>query len=294
MDRRSLALIAAVCTIALPQFASAQPTSPLNWTGFYIGGNIGYSWGRSASTISFSDATSGAVLSSSNANFNLDGVIGGGQIGYNWQARNWVFGIEADIQASGQKGSGTGSCAGGTLAGGSVLATLSGTCAPGHVGDTAPFDVAALPVTSTLSQKLDWFGTVRGRLGPTITPTLLVYATGGLAYGHVSSTNAISGTNITGAQGTNTFVLTPVSASFSNSATKVGWTLGAGIEGVLGGNWTGKIEYIYIDLGSVSGAFATPIVTTTGAFLTSSYRSHITDNILRVGLNYKFGGPTGP
>jgi outer membrane immunogenic protein len=138
-----------------------------------------------------------------------------------------------------------------------------------------------LPVNSTLEQKLDWFGTVRGRVGPTITPTILVYATGGLAYGRVNSTNTVSGTNITGTQGTNTFTLTPVAASFSDSSTKIGWTLGAGLEGVLSGNWTGKIEYIYVDLGTVS---------TSGAFLVSRFSSRITDNILRVGVNYKFGG----
>lgn len=59
---------------------------------------------------------------------------------------------------------------------------------------------------------------------------------------------------------------------------------------MLSGNWTGKIEYIYVDLGTVSGAFATPIVTTSGAFLVSRFSSRITDNILRVGVNYKFGG----
>lgn len=177
----------------------------------------------------------------------------------------------------------------GSFAGGGAPG-FSGACTAGHIGDTAPFDVAALPVNSTLEQKLDWFGTVRGRVGPTITPTILVYATGGLAYGRVNSTNTVSGTNITGAQGTNTFTLTPVAASFSDSSTKIGWTLGAGLEGVLSGNWTGKIEYIYVDLGTVSGAFATPIVTTSGAFLVSRFSSRITDNILRVGVNYKFGG----
>src|SRR5215218_4381566 len=98
MARRSLALIAAVFTIALPGLASAQ-----NWAGFYIGGNVGYSWGRSDSTISFGNATTGAVLSSSEVKFNLNGAIGGGQVGYNWQSQNWVFGFEADVQASGQK-----------------------------------------------------------------------------------------------------------------------------------------------------------------------------------------------
>ena len=288
--------VALMATIAAPAMAADMPVkaplapaaSPYSWTGFYAGGNIGYSWGRSASSLSFVDATSGAILSASDAKFDLNGVIGGVQIGRNWQTNNWVWGLEADFQGSGQKGSGSAACAGGSLAGG--VPGFSGACTAGHIGDTAPFDVAALPVTSTLEQKLDWFGTVRGRVGPTITPTILVYATGGLAYGRVNSTNTVSGTNITGAQGTNTFTLTPVAASFSDSSTKIGWTLGAGLEGVLSGNWTGKIEYIYVDLGTVSGAFATPIVTTSGAFLVSRFSSRITDNILRVGVNYKFGG----
>jgi outer membrane immunogenic protein len=71
----------------------------------------------------------------------------------------------------------------------------------------------------------------------------------------------------------------------------VGWTLGAGIEGVITGNWTAKLEYLYIDLGTVSGTFLTPLIATSGAFISTSYSSHITDNILRVGLNYHFAGP---
>jgi outer membrane immunogenic protein len=72
----------------------------------------------------------------------------------------------------------------------------------------------------------------------------------------------------------------------------VGSTVGAEVEGRCGqGKWTAKIEYLYVDLGNVSGSFTTPIVAPSGAFLTSSYNSHITDNILRVGLNYKLDGP---
>jgi outer membrane immunogenic protein len=264
-----------------------------NWTGFYLGGNVGYSWGRSDTTSSFLDATSGAVLNSASSKFNLDGVIGGGQLGYNWQNSNWVFGLEADIQGSGEKGSTSNSCPGGSATA-TTLAGLSSACSTGHLGDTAPFNVAALPVTNSLSEKIDWFGTVRGRIGPTITPTLLAYVTGGLAYGEVGTTDTVSGTNITnpGGQGVNGgTVLTPLAASFGNSSTRVGWTVGAGLEGVVSGNWTAKIEYLYIDLGTVSGSFATPLIAPSGAFLTSSYSSHITDNVVRVGLNYKFSGP---
>jgi outer membrane immunogenic protein len=57
---------------------------------------------------------------------------------------------------------------------------------------------------------------------------------------------------------------------------------------VIAGNWTAKLEYLYVDLGTVSGSFATTIGTTN---LVSSFSSRVTDNILRAGINYKFGGP---
>ena len=66
--------------------------------------------------------------------------------------------------------------------------------------------------------------------------------------------------------------------------------MGAGLEGVIGGNWTAKIEYPYIDLGDISGSFVTRITAPSGAPVIVRCASHITDNILRVGINYRFGG----
>ncbi len=238
---------------------------PWSWTGVYVGLNAGYSWGRSNTDAAFT--TGAAVLFAANNSFNLNGWLGGGQIGANWQTGNWVLGIEADIQATGQKG-------------GFDFVCPTGICA-------APFGVIALfpggPVTASLNQKLQWFGTVRGRAGVTVTPTVLAYVTGGLAYGELKSDLLVSGTNAGVA----------ASAAFSSSTTKAGWTVGAGLEGRLGGNWTAKIEYLYVDLGSVAvGPFVTPIVAIGGAPLAVNLNSRITDNILRVGVNYKFGpGP---
>ncbi len=256
-----------------------------DWSGFYVGGNVGYSWGNSSGTQSLTDPGTGTLLNSAATKFHMDGVIGGGQIGYNWQKDKWVFGLEADIQGSGQAGNGSAVCAGGTA---TVLNSL---CALGHIGDTVPFNVPAFPVTSTLAESLDWFGTVRGRIGVLADPKVLLYATGGLAYGEVSASNTVGGFNITGPQGVNGSTITPFAAGNSNSSLRVGWTLGAGVEGVISGNWTAKLEYLYIDLGNVSGSFVTPLIAPSGAFATSSYSSHITDNILRAGINYKFGGP---
>jgi outer membrane immunogenic protein len=307
MKRFSIGIAAVTSLLATGAWAADLPArtytkAPVyvepvyDWTGFYIGGNVGYSWGSSNSTVSMSDATSGTILNSTIGKFNMDGVIGGGQIGYNWQRDKWVFGLEADIQGSGQGGNLTGVCPGNTTtftrASPTNAAAVAGTCSAGFFGDTGNFNVGGLPVTDALSQKLEWFGTFRGRIGTTFTPTILGYVTGGLAYGEVSTNGTVSGTSIVGVNGTNgPTTLVPVAGSFSNSSTRVGWTVGAGVEGAIGGNWTARLEYLYIDLGNVSGSFVTPMVAPSGAFLTGSYSSHITDNILRVGVNYRWGGP---
>jgi outer membrane immunogenic protein len=277
-----LVLLAAAASFASATEASAQ--NVFTWTGFYAGPNVGYSWGRSKSDIFYGDGT---LLSSATDSSKMDGAVGGGQIGYNWQVGNWVFGWESDFQFTGQKGNSGGVCAGGAAAD----ALVNSACVPGHIGDTDPFNVGAFPVITTLSQSLNWFGTVRTRVGSTISPGFIAYATGGFAYGHVTTTQSVSGTNVIGVNGTNPSTLVAVSASQRDTDTLGGWVLGAGIEGQISVNWSAKIEYLHIDLGTVSGSLVTPLITNSGAFLTSSYRSHITDDILRVGFNYRIGTP---
>jgi outer membrane immunogenic protein len=240
-----------------------------DWTGFYIGGNVGYSWGRSSDTSSLTNGAGTFLFTSANKT-NLDGVVGGGQIGYNWQIQNWVWGFEADIQGTGEKGSRAFTCPAGICTPSTILG--------GPLALVVLVPGAAVPLS--LEQKIDWFGTVRGRVGVLATPKVLLYATGGLAYGEVKSSETVAAL-LTG---------------FSSSTTNVGYTVGAGVEGVIGGNWTAKLEYLYVDLGRVSGAFATTIPafgsgTVASGTLTSNYSSRVTDNVLRVGVNYKFGGP---
>jgi outer membrane immunogenic protein len=118
-----------------PVYTKAPPpVDVFNWTGFYIGANIGYSAGRS--NINGFGST------------DLNGVVGGGQIGYNWQAMGspGVFGVEADGQGTGQDNS--------------ASATIGG-------------------VTATLSESLPWFATFRGRIGYAFAPMFMIYATGG-------------------------------------------------------------------------------------------------------------------
>lgn len=270
-------LVAGIAALALAQPAAAADmpvkapravAAVWSWTGFYIGGNAGYSWGRSDTNVGFFNTTTGLPIvppagSITNANFNLNGAIAGGQIGYNWQANSWVFGIEADLQWSGQRGSADFLCA---------ATGTGGVCLPGLTFLPA----GATGTTLSLNQRLEWFGTLRGRLGMLVTPTVLGYVTGGLAYGSLGSDGRLASFNANGAA---------VAVAFTNTQSKGGWTFGGGLEGHLGGNWTGKIEYLYIDLGTFNSTVSLAPAATIGANISS----RITDNILRVGLNYKFG-----
>jgi iron complex outermembrane recepter protein len=250
-----------------PMLYKAPIVTAWSWAGPYLGLNIGYSAGKSKTDAVFSDATLGTPLFATGSSDNLNGLIGGVQAGYNWQAGNWVAGIEADIQMSGQGATPTYVC-------------------PGALCNPTIVDFDA-PVTARFIQghKLDSFGTLRGRVGTTITPDVIAYATGGLAVGSIRTTLNLSGTGFD-ADGTPGLV----SAPFSVLAIKPGWTVGGGLEGRLFGNVTGKVEYLYMDFGTVSasvtnGLNATPITLTTS--------SRITDSIVRAGVNYKFNPAFG-
>ena len=243
--------LGAIAFAAKPHKPPPPPPPPVwSWTGFYLGGNVGYGWGSSAANETFIDSVTGLVLGTGTGTVHPNGVIGGGQIGYNWQFGNWVTGLEADIQASGQQGSAT-------------LICPAGIC-------------SATTVTSSLTEKLEWFGTVRPRLGWTVTPTTMIYATGGLAYGELSDNGTISNAVTT--------------TGFSLSKTSVGWTAGGGIEGQLTGNWTWKVEYLFLALDEPSGTFSTTILPPfrgTGPN-TTNIDPIFTDNIVRAGINYKW------
>jgi outer membrane immunogenic protein len=199
-----------------------------NWTGFYVGVNAGYSWGRSNTDASFFNANTNVLVGTGSSSFDMNGWVAGGQVGYNWQNQRFVWGLEGDIQATGQKGSTAFLCPGAI-------------CSPTQTA----IAVALSTVNVTLDQKLEWFSTIRARAGYTITPTVMGYVTGGLAIGEVKSDVVITGrTGGVGAPFVSTFT--------SDRSTRVGWTVGAGAEASLGGNWTGKLEYLYVDLGRES------------------------------------------
>jgi len=204
------AAVAADLPRQMPAKAPAMVPVGYNWTGFYLGINGGYGWGRSSwDAVGTSTDVSGGMV--------------GLTAGYNWQAMGspWVFGLEGDIDWTNIKGSSA-------LCGGLICETQN-----------------------------NWFGTVRGRVGYAW-DRFLPYVTGGVAFGDVEA-------NRTGFAG--------------SSDTNVGWTVGAGIEGVLAGNWTAKLEYLYADLGDTTCS-AVACGTATNVDLQV--------NIVRAGVNYRF------
>lgn len=253
-----------------PVYTAPEPVAL--WTGFYVGLNAGGTFGGSqnanttaADLLDPPGTAAGAAFAASasgQTSTNNTGFIGGGQVGYNYQFnRSFVAGLEADIQ-------------GVTGGGGSVSA----------VGVAADPLSGALPVTTTQVQKsLDYLGTVRGRIGYLVTPTLLVYATGGLAYGGVNLNSNFASVDAAGIQGAGF-------GASSYSDTRVGYTAGGGVEWMFMPNWSGKLEYLYYDLGSV----ASPQTALSGAgatgpwAYTASTSARFNGHIVRAGLNYHF------
>jgi outer membrane immunogenic protein len=314
--------MAADLPVRAPVYKAPPPVAVFSWTGFYVGGNIGYSWGNARTDIAGNgsiatfpglshappfDAFPGFPSSYAFADANtarLSGIIGGAQVGYNYQFNpRWVLGFEADIQGSGERGSGTFVDPFSTQIVTGFLATPPLVVTPTSSGPLQGTSVTAYEA------RIGWFGTVRGRLGFLITDQVLVYGTGGLAYGRVSvSGNTIFTETSTGLNNSAPpFALPPGGTQFNASKTGVGFAVGGGIEGKsfwLPAGWTWKLEYLYVDLGSldVVTPYAIPatffptnplftISAQAGAIIT---HTRFTDNIVRVGLNYKFNNYYAP
>jgi len=246
MKRVIVSLLAATClstaAIAadLPSRRAPAPyIAPVfTWTGFYVGVNAGYAFNGD------SDLKDVNFNNFNNAGFDFarksdDGSFtGGAQAGYNYQMGSVVFGIEADIN---------------------------------YVNLEKKFEAGFNDAFAALHAKseVEWFGTVRPRLGFVPVDRLLVFVTGGLAYGQVKT----SGT-YTQANG---FFL-----GGSKDDTRVGWTLGAGLEYAITDNITVKGEYAYVDLGDKTHSVHDSL----GNFLTVKDETNF--HIVRAGVNYKF------
>ena len=266
-------LASPVMAADLPVKTSLPPAAPVfSWTGVYFGLNAGW---LAADNSIVNQATPGvdpavdvqdlaALATLATGDFSLgnkSGFIGGAEIGYNYQFNNWVAGIEADIQGIASQ------------AVNSSITSTSGT------------------LSSTLTGSMDtrWLGTLRGRLGFLPAPTLLVYGTGGLAYGEISASTSLAQSD--------------TSNSFTGSGTGgdgfaelvTGWTAGGGVEWMFTQNWSFKVEYLHYDLGTASFSWAahdtttfidgTPVPNNGAIYQNETTSIHNQGNIVRVGLN---------
>jgi outer membrane immunogenic protein len=304
MRKAAIGIVAVAAMMGTPTLAAdmpikAPPPAPVySWTGWYVGGNVGYSWGSGRTDVlgaatdqSFPGLIPPVVNSNTAISFadsntaRLNGVIGGVQAGYNIQFNSrWVAGLEADFQASRERGS---------RASVDPFSSLQCIAASG-ITCTQFAPLAGTGVTG-YQASIDWFGTARARFGILVTDWLLVFGTGGLAYGRV---NVSGNTAVNGSIAVAAISLAPTLTAFDVSRTRAGWTIGAGVEGMFHGwlspRWTWKVEYLFIDLGSVNTvspfAAAFPPVPVQISPLTGSVTTHtsFTDNIVRMGLNYRF------
>jgi outer membrane immunogenic protein len=278
--RRSLAGVAIVSLFAATSASAADlpaktyAKAPVlidpgyNWTGFYAGLDGGYSWGRTNTT--FLPASAFPLIRP-----DVNGALGGGQLGYNWRFnRSWVAGLEGDVQWTGERASTSG-----TFVGPRLGAFMDGSFDP----SPAPDFNAIATRTVNFSYNLAWFATFRGRAGFLADPQTLLYATGGLAVGEFKyATQTTTSTQLFGPGIGGTI---PAAAPFvvagaatSDSQTRLGWTLGAGIERKFSANWSAKLEYLYLDFGS-----KTYFAGTAGQADVSFH-----DQIFRIGINYAF------
>lgn len=232
---------------ALP--VKAGYASVWSWSGFYIGGNVGYGWGRDPFTTLVTPTLPNVppvILSGVNS----QGFVGGFEAGANWQTGPVVGGLEIDLSSSDIRGS----------------SSAAGLIEPGA------------PIAVTQADRFELLGSGRARLGYLVSPSILLYGTGGLGWTHLDQT----ATTITPASATGTINSTP--------SWRFGWIAGAGGEARLWNtNWTARLEYLHYDFGnsgSLIGAF-----TQSGVppfILQSSTSNHLTADIVRTGIGYKF------
>lgn len=215
----------------MPMYKAPAPLPPAySWTGFYVGANGGFGGNKFDYP-----ATVGGL--SGTASLNSSGFFGGGQVGYNWQLSPlWVVGLETDFDGADIEGKAAASAAFGGASAGSTI---------------------------------DWFGTVRARAGALITPNALLYATGGWAYGHTTTTASAA--------------LLGVGAATSIGNNQSGWAAGGELEYALNSWLSFKTEYLYVDLGTAT------LVSGTAAGIPFSLGEKATAHTVKAGINVKLG-----
>jgi outer membrane immunogenic protein len=240
-----------------PAAAAPMPPARYDWTGFYAGGQVGMDFLQDSETETA--ATTGSALEPAGANLNVSpyGVIGGGQIGANYEFAPWVVGVEGSWSW--------------TYLTGSII---------GPSGESAVGPAPGAPATERFTSSPQWIATATGRLGYAAND-LLFYAKGGGAWMHVDYTQDI-------------LVGGAVSSTSMVSPTRSGFVAGAGVEYGLTEQLSARIEYDFYDFGKVNSTFnVVDPASMTGATVNIpvSIQSYV--QAVTVGLNYRFNGTGG-
>ena len=232
------------------------PAPLFTWTGFYVGANAGYAFGNDAKTTTVGTpafVALGPNFVPGSLNTKANGFIGGGQVGYNYQYGNLVYGIEADIDYVDQKKS---------------------------ASFTGPGFILGSQLRTSAKTELDYLGTVRARIGFVPMDRWMIYATGGLAYADVKTSGSVVAIAAPG-----------IAWAGSKSDVKAGFAVGGGAEYAFTNNLTVKAEYLYYDLGNrTTNAIGNANVRAIAALNGVDYISRTKTNgsIVRAGINYKF------
>jgi outer membrane immunogenic protein len=244
-----------------PRYTKAAPLAPIavwNWSGCYIGGNVGYARAdvRSDSTPNAAFIANDlpsvvtALQNTPNVKNTPDGFTGGGGVGCNYQTGMFVVGVEGDINYSDLR-----------------FSQIRG-----------PFPtLGSSPHTGEESFRSNWFATARARAGIVVAERSLLYVTGGAAFAEYNALKALDFPGFTGFRYQGTV-----------SDSRVGWVVGAGWEYAFSGNWSGKIEYLHMDFGGQSVLALQNIASPVNGFV---HNFNFREDVVRVGLNYKLGGP---
>ena len=265
------------------QLAQVPPPMVMgtDWTGFYLGADVGAAWtsqdyrtsvpatsafgaANTLITVPFDGSTQWGRSLPGNSDV---GFTGGGHLGYNLDLHNRiVVGVETDVQ-------------------------YNGADSTSHSAFTATDPTGSGTVTNVARSTVPWFGTLRGRMGTTaLNPNLLIYGTGGFAYGRNDTADLMTVT----LPGTTTLV---ERFPFRTSTTQTGWTAGAGLEWMMSPQFSVRAEYLHVELNPTHGQILPTNVLGPGALASDVMqfkpRSAEVDAV-RVGISYHFAPPPPP
>jgi outer membrane immunogenic protein len=244
---------------AAPAYAKApMAPSAINWTGFYVGGDIGGAWINNTGTWNPLAPPALFGIFPNSGNNGGSGLIGGVLAGYNWQfAPAWVAGIEGDWSWA--------------KAGGAFTQLWTGVAPPGPIAGSIV----------QMNSALDWVSSLRARVGYLVTPSLLAYATGGLALARIGYTGYSFAGGVLGSTG----------YSANISGTQLGFAVGGGLEWALTSNWLVRGEYLFYRFDH-AGVVVAPVTTGLAAIgpqIPSTFSWSSTNvNVARMSLSYKF------